>query len=41
MAVFSLGGIDKDMRSLDPLAQIGVLCILAVLLIALVRGQEP
>jgi hypothetical protein len=32
-----LDGLDSDMRSLDPLAQLGVMCILAVILIALLR----
>lgn len=36
--LFSLDGIDANIRSLDPLAQLGVMCIAAVLLIALVRG---
>ena len=34
---FSLEGLDAGMRSLGPLAQLGAMCILAVLLVALVR----
>lgn len=34
---FSLEGLDDGMRSLGTLAQIGVMCILAVVLIAMIQ----